>query len=97
MFDLTGKTALVTGASGGLGGAIARAFHARGATVVLSGTREDALAAVAAADPVALIEPMRAARAAFYQSCQDFPTWGNGWLKRNTRVALAATAWAKKG
>ena len=48
MFDLTGKTALVTGASGGLGGAIARAFHARGATVVLSGTREDALAAVAA-------------------------------------------------
>jgi len=55
------------------------------------------LAAVAAADPVALIEPIRAARAAFYQSCQDFPTWGNGWLKRNTRVALAATAWAKKG
>ena len=48
MFDLTGKTALVTGASGGLGGAIARAFHARGAAVVLSGTREDALAAVAA-------------------------------------------------
>ena len=48
MFDLTGKTALVTGASGGLGGAIARAFHAQGATVVLSGTREDALAAVAA-------------------------------------------------
>jgi 3-oxoacyl-[acyl-carrier protein] reductase len=48
MFDLTGKTALVTGASGGLGGAIARAFHRQGATVVLSGTREDALAAVAA-------------------------------------------------
>ncbi|MEO6338659.1 MAG: 3-oxoacyl-[acyl-carrier-protein] reductase [Caulobacteraceae bacterium] len=47
MFDLTGKTALVTGASGGLGGAIARSFHAQGATVVLSGTREAALKAVA--------------------------------------------------
>ncbi|KAA9009250.1 3-oxoacyl-[acyl-carrier-protein] reductase [Histidinibacterium aquaticum] len=40
MFDLTGKTALVTGASGGIGGAIARALHGAGATVVLSGTRE---------------------------------------------------------
>jgi 3-oxoacyl-[acyl-carrier protein] reductase len=48
MFDLTGKCALVTGASGGIGGAIARALHARGATVALSGTREDALRAVAA-------------------------------------------------
>ena len=47
MFDLTGKTALVTGASGGLGGAIAKSFHARGATVVLSGTREAALQQVA--------------------------------------------------
>jgi len=48
MFDLTGKTALVTGASGGIGGAIARALHAQGATVVLSGTRADALEAVKA-------------------------------------------------
>ncbi|MGD9864393.1 MAG: 3-oxoacyl-[acyl-carrier-protein] reductase [Pseudodonghicola sp.] len=40
MFDLTGKTALITGASGGIGGAIARALHAAGATVGLSGTRE---------------------------------------------------------
>ena len=48
MFDLTGKTALVTGASGGLGGAIARSLHAQGATVVLSGTRAEALEAVAA-------------------------------------------------
>lgn len=43
MFDLTGKTALVTGASGGIGGAIAQALHAAGATVALSGTREGPL------------------------------------------------------
>jgi 3-oxoacyl-[acyl-carrier protein] reductase len=48
MFDLTGRTALVTGASGGLGGAIARALHAQGAVVALSGTRRDALEALAA-------------------------------------------------
>jgi 3-oxoacyl-[acyl-carrier protein] reductase len=46
MFDLTGKTALVTGASGGIGGAIAKAVHAQGASVVLSGTRADALEAM---------------------------------------------------
>jgi 3-oxoacyl-[acyl-carrier protein] reductase len=43
MFDLTGKTALVTGASGGIGGSIVRALHRQGATVALSGTRRDAL------------------------------------------------------
>ncbi|MEQ9490989.1 MAG: 3-oxoacyl-[acyl-carrier-protein] reductase [Alphaproteobacteria bacterium] len=48
MFDLTGKTALVTGASGGIGGAIARALHAQGASVALSGTRAEALEKVAA-------------------------------------------------
>ena len=48
MFDLSGKTALVTGASGGIGGAIARALHGQGATLALSGTREDALGALAA-------------------------------------------------
>ena len=43
MFDLSGKTALVTGASGGIGGAIARALHGAGATVAISGTRREAL------------------------------------------------------
>ena len=43
MFDLTGKNALVTGATGGLGNAIARKLHAQGATVALSGTRENVL------------------------------------------------------
>jgi len=47
LFDLTGKTALVTGASGGLGGAIARALYGQGAVVALSGTRREALEALA--------------------------------------------------
>ena len=47
MFDLGGKSALVTGASGGIGGAIAKALHGRGAAVALSGTRVDALEALA--------------------------------------------------
>ncbi|MGR3485937.1 MAG: 3-oxoacyl-[acyl-carrier-protein] reductase [Paracoccaceae bacterium] len=47
MFDLTGQTALITGASGGIGGAIATALHGAGATVALSGTREGPLEALA--------------------------------------------------
>ncbi|MBU95973.1 MAG: 3-oxoacyl-[acyl-carrier-protein] reductase [Rhodospirillaceae bacterium] len=47
MFDLTGNTALITGASGGIGAAIARALHQQGATVVLHGTRAERLAALA--------------------------------------------------
>lgn len=43
MFELTGKTALVTGATGGLGGTIARALHRQGATVAISGTRKEVL------------------------------------------------------
>ena len=48
MFDLTGKCALITGASGGIGGGVAEALHAAGATVALSGTREAPLAELAA-------------------------------------------------
>lgn len=48
MFDLTGKSALITGASGGIGGAVAKALHEAGATVGLSGTRVEPLEALAA-------------------------------------------------
>ncbi|WP_299928224.1 3-oxoacyl-[acyl-carrier-protein] reductase [uncultured Pelagimonas sp.] len=48
MFDLTGKSALITGASGGIGGEIAKALHAAGANVGLSGTRVEPLEALAA-------------------------------------------------
>jgi 3-oxoacyl-[acyl-carrier protein] reductase len=48
MFDLTGQSALVTGATGGIGGAIARVFHKMGANVALSGTRREALESLAA-------------------------------------------------
>jgi 3-oxoacyl-[acyl-carrier protein] reductase len=48
MFELTGKTALVTGATGTIGGTIARALHAQGATVALSGTRREILDTLAA-------------------------------------------------
>ncbi len=47
MFDLSGKSALVTGATGAIGGAIARALHAQGATVAISGTRREVLDALA--------------------------------------------------
>ncbi len=57
MFDLTGMTALVTGASGGIGGAVARSLAAQGAKLALSGTRADALEAVAAEIGGAVVLP----------------------------------------
>src|SRR5262245_3043462 len=77
MFDLSNQTALVTGASGGIGGAIARALHHRGAQVMLAGTRASPLEALAAelgerahlglaglSDPAAAERLVRAAEAA---------------------------------
>ena len=57
MFDLTGRTALITGASGGIGSAIARALAAQGARVALSGTRVAPLEALAAELPGAAVLP----------------------------------------
>ena len=48
MFDLSGQTALITGASGGIGGAIAKALHSQGAQVMLAGTRRNVLSTLAA-------------------------------------------------
>jgi 3-oxoacyl-[acyl-carrier protein] reductase len=48
MFELTGKTALVTGATGAIGGGIARVLHRQGATVAISGTKRDILNRLAA-------------------------------------------------
>jgi 3-oxoacyl-[acyl-carrier protein] reductase len=77
MFDLTGQTALVTGASGGIGGAIAQALHRQGAAVALAGTRGAVLSELAAelgerahaltadlADPLAADRLVRDAEAA---------------------------------
>ena len=64
MFDLSGMTALVTGASGGIGSAVAKALAGQGATVALSGTREEALSKVAADIPGAVILPCNLSDAA---------------------------------
>ncbi len=59
MFDLSGRRALVTGASGDIGSAVARALAARGAAVAVSGTREEALLPLAAALPGGIALPAR--------------------------------------
>jgi len=64
MFDLSGMTAMVTGASGGIGSAVAKALAAQGARVALSGTRAEALAAVQAEIPESVVLPCNLSDAA---------------------------------
>ena len=86
MFDLTGKMALVTGASGGIGGAIARAMHAQGAHVVLSGTREQALSELRAElGERASIAPADLA---------TVRRWTGWWRRRRRRPAWSSTCWS---
>ncbi len=103
MFDLTGKTALVTGATGGIGGAIARALHAQGARVAVSGTRREVLDALAAelggapvlpcdlADKDAVEALVPAAEAAMGQV--DILVANAGITKDNLFVALKDEDW----
>ena len=100
MFDLGGKTALVTGASGGIGGAIAQALHGAGATVLLAGTRRDPLDALAAslgerafvatadlADPAAPDALMQAADAAMGRGTAMRPATGSSCPADATSIA----------
>jgi 3-oxoacyl-[acyl-carrier protein] reductase len=64
MFNLTGRLALVTGASGGIGGAIAKALAEAGAKVALSGTRVEALEAAAKEIPNSVVVPCNLSDAA---------------------------------
>lgn len=106
MFDLRGKCALVTGASGGIGGAIARALHAQGAAVGLSGTRVDALAALAAelkerahalpadlSDPAAADSLVKAAEAAL--GGVDILVNNAGLARDNLAVRMKDDDWQK--
>ncbi|MBV9331038.1 MAG: 3-oxoacyl-[acyl-carrier-protein] reductase [Alphaproteobacteria bacterium] len=105
MFDLSGRTALVTGASGGIGNAIARTLHHQGARVVLSGTRREALeslasdlgdrAAVALADlsdPVQVEALIKTAEAAASQSI-DILVNNAGLARDNLFVRMKDEEW----
>jgi len=106
MFDLTGKAALVTGASGGIGAAIARALHSQGAAVVLSGTRREALDALAVelgarahvcpadlADPAAAAALVGAAEAAVEKI--DILVNNAGLTKDGLALRMSDADWAK--
>ncbi len=106
MFDLTGKTALVTGASGGIGAGIARALHQQGAAVALSGTRVEALEALAAelgershvlaadlAQAEAAIELIAAAEAAMGRV--DILVNNAGLTKDGLALRMSDADWAK--
>jgi 3-oxoacyl-[acyl-carrier protein] reductase len=105
MFDLTGKTALITGASGGIGAEIARALHAQGATVALSGTRAAALESLKAelgarahACPADLSDP--AAAAALIDTVEalggtDILVNNAGLTKDGLALRMSDADWAK--
>jgi 3-oxoacyl-[acyl-carrier protein] reductase len=106
MFDLTGKTALVTGASGGIGAEIARTLQGQGAVVALSGTRRDALDALAAAlgerahvlpadlaNPEAAAELIAAAEAAMGKI--DILVNNAGLTKDGLALRMSDADWAK--
>jgi len=106
MFDLAGKSALVTGASGGIGAGIARALHAQGATVGLSGTRREALNALAAelgdrahvlpadlADPEAATTLITAAESALGKV--DILVNNAGLTKDGLALRMSDADWAK--
>jgi 3-oxoacyl-[acyl-carrier protein] reductase len=106
MFDLTGKSALVTGASGGIGAGIARALHAQGAVVALSGTRREALDALAAelgerahvlpadlADPEAATTLITAAESALGKL--DILVNNAGLTKDGLALRMSDADWAK--
>ena len=105
MFDLSGKAALITGASGGIGGAIARALHGAGATVALSGTRVGPLETLAAelggrvhvlacdlSDPVAVEALPKAAVAAM--GSVDMLVNNAGITKDNLFMRMSDEDWA---
>jgi 3-oxoacyl-[acyl-carrier protein] reductase len=106
MFRLDGKAALVTGASGGIGAAIARALHAQGAQVALSGTRREALEALAAelgeragifpadlSEPAAAAALVAAAEAAFGKV--DILVNNAGLTKDGLALRMSDADWAK--
>ena len=86
MFDLTGKTALVTGATGGIGGGMARALHAQGATVAISGTRREVLEALAG-------ESRRAASHVLPCDLAD-KTRSRSWCRAPRRRWVSSTSWS---